>query len=87
MALRRCKRVCSEENRRSSAAGHHATTGATNSDRDGDIAGSPATAARSDARSKVLLLCSIHHMLADGIHALVYPLLPVIAAELGLNYA
>ncbi|MDP2858684.1 MAG: MFS transporter [Bacillota bacterium] len=26
-------------------------------------------------------------MLADGIHALVYPLLPVIAAELGLNYA
>ena len=42
---------------------------------------------RRDARSRVLLLCSIHHMLADGIHAMLYPLLPVIAAELGLNYA
>ena len=56
-------------------------------DKDSVTAGGLTSAARSDARSKVLLLCSIHHMLADGIHALVYPLLPVIAAELGLNYA
>jgi len=50
-------------------------------------AASKPRAGASSARSRVLLLCSVHHMLADGIHAMVYPLLPVIAAELGLNYA
>lgn len=35
----------------------------------------------------VLLLTSLQHVLTDGLHALVYPLLPVIAAELHLSYA
>lgn len=39
------------------------------------------------AQPRPLLLASIHHMLADGVHALVYPLLPTIAADLQLTYA
>ncbi|MDP2873341.1 MAG: MFS transporter [Bacillota bacterium] len=33
------------------------------------------------------MLTSIQHVLTDGLHALVYPLLPVIASELHLSYA
>ena len=36
---------------------------------------------------QILLLTSFHHILADGFHALAYPLLPVIAADLKLSYA
>jgi MFS family permease len=35
----------------------------------------------------ILVLTSLQHVLTDGLHALVYPLLPVIAAELHLTYA
>jgi len=34
-----------------------------------------------------LVILSINHVVTDGVHALVYPLLPAIASDLGLGYA